>query len=157
MYFTQDLDMDTVQYVRKTDLARNTRRVIRDVQRGQMAVVESHGQPEVAIMDIVDYRIQRAFIHYYAQNPTVSPDDNVSDQVFASLTDEQEHTKRVIAYYLADLISLSRAAELIEVPAFDLRLRFARLGIPLRVGPQTTDEALQDMQNALNFTEKSRS
>jgi predicted HTH domain antitoxin len=157
MYFTQEFDMDTIQYVRKTDLARNTRRVIRDVLRGQMAVVESHGQPEVAIMDIVDYRIQRAFIHYYAQNPSVSPDDDVSDQAFASLTDEQEHTNRVIAYYLAELISLGRAAELLELPAFDLRLRFARLGIPLRAGPQTRDEALQDLENALNFTEKSRS
>ena len=62
-----------------------------------------------------------------------------------------------MAYYLAELISLGRAAELIELPAFDLRLRFAHLGIPLRVGPQTRDEALQDVENALNFTEKSRS
>lgn len=149
--------MDTIQYVRKTDLARNTRRVIRDVQRGQMAVVESHGQPEVAIMDIVDYRIQRAFIHYYAQNPAVSADDDVSDQAFANLTDEQELSNRVLAYYLAELISLGRAAELLKLPAFDLRLRFARLGIPLRVGPQTRDEALQDVENALNFSEQSRS
>ena len=46
--------MKSVRRIRKTDLARNTRQVINAVLRGQTAVVESHGQPEVAIMDIVD-------------------------------------------------------------------------------------------------------
>ena len=41
--------MESVRRVRKTDLARNTHQVIRTVQRGQTAVIESHGRPEVAI------------------------------------------------------------------------------------------------------------
>ena len=143
-----------IQYVRKTDLARNTRRVIRDVQRGQVAVVESHGQPEVAIMDIIDYRIQRAFIHYYTQDSVVSEQNDVSDEAFINITDEQSLFDQVLAFYLADVISLGRMSELLKLPQFDLRLRFSRLGIPLRTGPQTKEEAEQDIENALNFIEK---
>jgi predicted HTH domain antitoxin len=148
--------MESIQYVRKTDLARNTRRVIRDVQRGQTAVVESHGQPEVAIMDIVDYRIQRAFIYYYTQDPAVSGDDDVSDQAFASISDEQERYNRVLAYYLAELISLGRAAELLELPPFDLRLRFSRLGIPLRLGPRSMEELEEEVRNAELWADQNR-
>ena len=63
--------MQSVQRVRKTDLARSTRQVINNVLRGQTAVVESHGQPEVAIKDIVYYRNTRAEMRYYAQQPTI--------------------------------------------------------------------------------------
>ena len=49
--------MDYVQRVPKTELARNTRQVIRDAQRGYTVLVESHGQAEAAILDIFDYRI----------------------------------------------------------------------------------------------------
>jgi hypothetical protein len=157
MYFTQELGMDNIQYVSKTELARNTRKVIHDVQRGQTAVIESHGQPEVAIMDIVEYRIQRAFIHYYTQNPVVDENDDLSDQAFNSIVDEQERTNRVMTYYLAQLISIARAAELLELPAFDLRLRFLRLGIPLSFGPQSMEEAAQDVKHALTYSETNRS
>ncbi len=52
---------------------------------------------------------------------------------------------------------ISSLAELLMLPTFDLRLRFARLGIPLRFGPQTQDEALRDVENALTYSQKSRS
>ena len=148
--------MESILYVRKTDLARNTRRVIRDVQRGQTAVVESHGQPEVAIMDIVDFRIQRAFIYYYTQDPVVGEDDDISDQAFASIGDEQERYNRILAYYLAESISLGRAAELLELPPFDLRLRFSRLGIPLRLGPRSMEELEEEVRNAELWADQNR-
>lgn len=37
-------------------------------------------------------------------------------------------------------MGLGRAAELLELPAFDLRLRFSRLRIPLRPGPRSMEE-----------------
>ena len=59
MHFTpwrlEFLKVNTAQYIPKTELARKTRQVINSVLRGQPAVVESYGQPEVAIIDIVDY------------------------------------------------------------------------------------------------------
>jgi prevent-host-death family protein len=49
----------SVRHVSRTDLARNTRQVIDAVLRGQTVVVAHRGQPQVAIVDIVDYRIMR--------------------------------------------------------------------------------------------------
>ena len=46
--------MEFLAYISKTDLARKTRQVIRSVQRGQTVIIESHGQPEAAILDIPD-------------------------------------------------------------------------------------------------------
>ena len=140
--------MEMLQTIRKTDLARNTSQVIRNVLRGQTAVVESHGQPEVAIVDIIDYQIQRAALNYYAQQPAVSEADDFSDQAFAAIRDDQERYSRVLALYLAELISLSRSAEVLKLPTFDLRLRFVRLGIPLRLGPKTVEELEEDVRNA---------
>lgn len=132
--------METLQIVRKSDLARNTRQIIRDVLRGRTAVVENHGQAEVAIVDIIDYRIQRAFIHYHVDKPSLSEQDDLSEQEFGNCTDEQELSNRVMAYYLAGIISLARAAELLELTYFDLRTRLLNLGIPLSLGAQTIEE-----------------
>jgi predicted HTH domain antitoxin len=133
-------DMETLQIVRKSDLARNTRQIIRDVLRGRMAVVENHGQAEVAIVDIVDYRIQRAFINYHVEKPSLSEQDNLSEQEFRQFSDEQELFNRVLAYYLAGIISLARAAELLELTYFDFRTRLLNLGIPLGIGARTMEE-----------------
>lgn len=132
--------METLLKVRKSDLARNTRQIIRDVLRGRTAVVENHGQAEVAIVDIVDYRIQRAFIHYHVEKPSLSDLDDSSDQAFRNSADEQDLVNRVLAYYLAGIISLARAAELLDLTFFDLRTRLLNLGIPLGLGPQTIEE-----------------
>ena len=53
--------------VRKTDLARNTSQIIRNVLRGQPTIIENHGQPEVAIVDVIDYLILRALAHFHAK------------------------------------------------------------------------------------------
>jgi len=42
--------MDITYHAGKTELARNTRQIIRAAQRGQTVVIEHHGQPEVAII-----------------------------------------------------------------------------------------------------------
>jgi antitoxin (DNA-binding transcriptional repressor) of toxin-antitoxin stability system len=140
--------MDTVQHVRKTDLARNTSKVIRDVLRGQIAIVESHGQPEVAIIDIIDYRLQRAFINFHAQSASVRENVDFTYQTPTRINDDQERYNRILAEYLAKTISLSRAAELLNLPVLDLRLRFIRLGIPLRQGVETIQGLEEDIHNA---------
>ena len=65
--------MASIQRVSKTELARSTRQVMREVQRGYTVLVESHGQAEAAIMDIVDYGIMRAVLAYHARSPQVDP------------------------------------------------------------------------------------
>lgn len=140
--------MQSIQRVRKTDLARSTRQVINNVLRGQTAVVESHGQPEVAIMDIVDYRITRAVMRYYGQQPVIDVEDGLSDQQVSSTSDPQDRFNLVLAHYLAGAISLGRVAELLELPWLDLRTRFQRLDVPLRVAPSDLHEARLDVEVA---------
>ena len=145
--------MRPIKRVRKTDLARSTRQVINNVLRGQTAVVESHGQPEVAIVDIVDYRITRAVMRYYAQQPEIDVEEGLADQQVTSTSDPQERFNLILAHYLAGAISLGRAAELLELPWVDLRTRFQRLDVPLRVAPSDLQEARLDVEVAEAWAE----
>jgi predicted HTH domain antitoxin len=122
--------------------------VINNVLRGQTAVVESHGQPEVAIVDIVDYCITRAVMRYYGQRPTIDVEQGLSDRQVAHTADTQERFNLVLAHYLAGAISLGRAAELLELPWLDLRSRFLRLDVPLRTAPTDLHEAGLDVEVA---------
>ncbi len=140
--------MQPVQRVRKTDLARNTRQVINDVLRGQTAVIESHGQPEVAIMDIIDYRITRAVMLYYSQRPEIDVEAGFSDQQAAAVVEPQECFNLALAHYLAGAISLGRVAELLGLSWLDVRTRFLRLDVPLRAAPVDLSEAQTDLEAA---------
>jgi hypothetical protein len=111
---------------------------------GRTAIIESHGQPEVAILDIVDYRIMRAVVRYHAQQPETVLEGGLGDQTVAAVTDDQERFDLVIAHYLAGAISLARAAELLDLPSLDLRTRFIRLDVPLRTAPADLAEAIND-------------
>jgi hypothetical protein len=146
--------MQSIKYVRKTDLARNTRQVINNVLRGQTAVVESHGQPEVAIMDILDYRITRAVMRYYSQRPSIDAEEGLSDQQVTSTSDPQKQFDLVLAHYLAGAISLGRVAELLALPWVDLRIRFQRLDVPLRVAPIDVEEARRDAETAETWSKQ---
>jgi predicted HTH domain antitoxin len=131
----------SVRLVSKTELARNTRQVIDAVLCGQTVVVEHRGQPQVAILDIVDYRILRAVLLYHARPPEIAPLAGLADERVTALSDPQERFDLVLAHYLAEAISLGRAAELLDIYRLDLQDRFARLDVPLRIGPATLEEA----------------
>jgi len=146
--------MESIQHIRKTDLARNTREVLNTVMRGQTVLIEGHGKAEAAIIDIVDYLILRAVMRYHARPPQVDADAGLSDAAAAATHSQQARTDLVMAYYLADAISLSRAAELLGLPSFDLRLRFVRLDVPLRLGPATIEEALAEVEVALSLAQR---
>ncbi|MBC8503967.1 MAG: type II toxin-antitoxin system prevent-host-death family antitoxin [Anaerolineales bacterium] len=139
--------MEFIQTIPKTDLARKTRQVLQAVQRGQTTIVESHGQPEAAIIDIIDYRILRAILHYYSHRPEVNPDVELSGDSFATIEDPQDQFNLVLAYYLGQVISMGRCAELLDLPYIDLRMRFARLDVPVFVGPQNIEELEAELEN----------
>jgi hypothetical protein len=144
--------MQLVQRVRKTDLARNTRQVLRNVQRGRTAIIESHGQPEAAIVDIVDYLIVRAVMRYYSQRPPIAIVAGLTDDQAAAVKGEQERYDLIMAHYLASAISLSRAAELLGLTWVDLRARAIRLDVPLRTAPADAAAAQADVEAALNWS-----
>jgi len=134
-----------VYRVRKTDLARNTRKVINAVQRGRTALIESHGQPEVVIIDIADYHIVRAVMRYHAKLPQVDVEAGLSEQEVDALSDMQARYNLVLAHYLTGSISVTRAAELLGLSWLDLRTRFVRLDVPLRAAPSDLAEARADV------------
>ena len=82
--------MELLQRVRKTDLARNTRKIIRDVLRGKTAIVESHGLPEVAIVDVIDYYLKSAALYYFTQSSEVNTEEGLPDETIAKVDNEQE-------------------------------------------------------------------
>lgn len=56
----------------------------------------------------------------------------------------QNHDLRwalVVGAYLEKEINLGKAAEMLDIHELDLRERFIRLGIPLRIGPADLAEA----------------
>ncbi len=142
--------MEYMQRVPKTDLARKTRQVIREVQRGYTVLVESHGQAEAAIMDIVDYRIVRAFLTYHARSPQVDP-KGIGAERLAEMNDPQQVYDLVLAHYLAGAISLGRAAEFLDLSVLDLQFRFQRLDVPLNLGVEDEQAALDEVEAARNF------
>jgi prevent-host-death family protein len=136
--------MNGIQHVSKTDLARKTRQVIRTVQRGETAVIESHGEEEAVIIDILDYRILRAVMRYHAR-PKRS---ELRDEDLRRIADAQARYNLVLAHYLSGAISVARVAELLDLSPFELRNRFQRLDVPLRMAPGDVAEAKDDFEAA---------
>lgn len=139
-------------HIPKTELARNTRQIIRAVQRGQTAIIESHGQPEVAIVDIIDYQIMRAVLSYYNHPVEVDTTAGLANEVVAAASFPQERYNLILAHYLGGAISLARVAELLELSWLDLRTRFLRLDIPLRNAPADLAEAKEDIDTAIKWS-----
>lgn len=145
--------MDYLSTISKTDLARKTREVFHTVQRGQTVIVENHGQPEAAILDIADYYILLAAARYHTQPPQLTPDEGLSDEVVEQRS-AQDRYDLVIAHYLAGSISLSRAAELLGLPWLDLRSRLHRTGLPVRIGPENIDDLRAEMDALTKWQSK---
>ena len=142
--------MASIQRVSKTELARSTRQVMREVQRGYTVLVESHGQAEAVILDIVDYRIMRAVLAYIARPPQVDS-QGIAAEWLVEIDDSQQVYDRVLAHYLAGAISLGRAAELLDLPVLDLQFRFQRLDVPLSLGAEDHYSAIDEIEGAKNF------
>ncbi len=141
--------MESIQRVRKTDLARNTRQIISKVQRGQTILIENHGQAEVAILDVLDYYVLRAVAAYYTHPPRLSG-KGISRDAMLGIEDPQSAYDLVLASYLAGRISLGRTAELLELPTLDLQTRFMRLDVPLNLGAKDKRDAKSEAEAARN-------
>jgi prevent-host-death family protein len=145
--------MDYVSTISKTDLARKTREVFHTVQRGQTVIVENHGQPEAAILDIADYYILLAAARYQTQSPLIAPDGGFAAESVENLSSQGLYDL-VIAHYLAESISLSRAAELLDIPWLDLRSRLHRVGLPVRIGPENIADLRAEMDALTKWQNK---
>ena len=138
--------MDYNQHISKTDLARNTRHVIREAQKGYTVLVENHGQAEVVIVDIIDFQLQRAAIHYFSSPKEYEANLEVSESIVESLATDQDQFNLVIGHYLAEHQSIGRSAELLGMSTPELMLRLRRSGVPLRVGPESEEELEEELK-----------
>ena len=68
------------------------------------------------------------------------------------MQDEQQKCNLILSHYLAESINLNRAAELLGIPWLDLRTRFLRLGIPLRVAPVNLEEFTSEIGAASDWS-----
>ena len=145
--------MSIAAIISKTDLARRTHHVLEQARRGRTMIVESYGEEQVAILDILDYRVLRAVAAYHAMPSHAAPISDrsmiprgldlaeIQEAIRATDGDPQAGWNRVLAAYLDADVSLGRAAELLGLSRFELADRFQRLGLPLQIGPATAQEA----------------
>ena len=118
-------------------------------------------EERIILMDEVDYRILRSAAAYRALPPRSSPlrDPNVEPAGLSEEDLEQEETgeafqtrwDQTIAAYLDGYINLGRAAALLGLSVHDLQERFLRLGIPLRLGPETVEDARAEIATSLSL------
>lgn len=120
--------------ISRTDLARNTREILDQVRHGQTIVVQSYGQEQIVMLDALDYRLMQAVVAYaVAMNSPSEIDVSIGATMRA---------------YLNDTISLAKAAEQFGLTRYELMERFERLGIPLRIGPASIEEAREEVRTA---------
>ena len=85
--------------------------------------------------DVTDADLLRGFVAWSAQTF-----GNSSEVVIAE--------DRVLMAYLSEKISLGKLAEIFEISRFELMDRMALLGIPLRLGPASLEEARAEVEVA---------
>jgi predicted HTH domain antitoxin len=140
--------MEYIQRVSDIELAQQTQKILNDVQRGYMAVVERQGEPDVAMIDMIDYGIMRAALRYFIERPAVERNPGLAESTLDE-SNIQERFDLVLSHYLAGVISLGRAAELLNLPIIALRNRFSRLHVPLYSGSIDMDDVHAEVQAAL--------
>ncbi len=119
--------------VSRTDLARNTREIVDQVRKGHTIFVQSYGEDQIVLLDLFDYKILKALVDYALRETNALQVGDVNE---------------VMRLYLDEQISLAKASEMVGLSRYELMEHFERLGIPLRLGPETLEDALEEMASA---------
>lgn len=122
-----------VTTISRTDLARNTREIVDQVRKGQTVLVQSYGEDQIVLLDLLDYKILKALVSYALRETHDLQADKVNE---------------VMRLYLNEEISLAKAAEMLDLSRYELMDHFERLGIPLRLGPETLEDAQEEIDSA---------
>ena len=123
--------------ISQADLAKKTQEVVDRVQHGEVAVVETSGQEQAVLLDPVDFRLLQALAQCAIEG---------GERRLQGSPDVE-----TLQAYLADEISLGKTADLLGLSRFELQDRFFRLGVPLRLGPATLEEARAEVDAALKI------
>jgi hypothetical protein len=112
-----------------SDLSERTREILDRVHEGELAVVASGGEERIVLLDALEYRLLRALALCTTGG---GAEDSPGDLL---------HEARVLRDYLAERINFGKAAELLQLSRFELEEGFRRLGIPLRRGARSIEDA----------------
>jgi predicted HTH domain antitoxin len=119
--------------ISRTDLARNTREIVDQVRKGYTVFVQSYGEDQIVLLDLLDYKILKALVDYALREATDLRAGDVNE---------------VMHRYLDEQISLAKASEILGLSRYELMERFDRLEIPLRLGPETLADAQEEIASA---------
>ena len=119
--------------ISRTELARNTREIVEQVRKGDTVFVQSYGEDQIVLLDFRDYMILKALVDYALRETTDLQASDVSE---------------VMHRYLDEQISLAKASELLGLSRYELMERFDRLNIPLRLGPETLEDAQEEVASS---------
>ncbi|MBZ0298553.1 MAG: UPF0175 family protein [Anaerolineae bacterium] len=119
--------------ISRTDLARNTREIVDQVRKGYTVFVQSYGEDQIVLLDLLDYKILKALVDYALREATDLRAGDVNE---------------VMHRYLDEQISLAKASEILGLSRYELMERFERLEIPLRLGPETLEDAQEEIASA---------
>jgi len=117
-----------------SDLSQKTREILDRVREGELAVVASDGEERIVLLDALDYRLLRALAFFVTGGDAMSPDEPLDS--------------RILRDYLDERINLGKAAELLQLSRFELEASFLRLGIPLRRGLRSVEDAQVEIATA---------
>lgn len=117
--------------ISQTDLESKAREIVERVRHGELAVVESSGEEQVVLLDASDFRLLQALAACTTE--PAEPAEGIS------------HDAQVLRRYLNTDINLGKAAEELGLSRLELQDRFLRLGVPLRIGPSSMEEALREI------------
>jgi predicted HTH domain antitoxin len=106
-----------------------------DLTKDPQEVVDRMRRGEIVLLDPLDFRLLQAL----AQCAIAERDRK---------QEPEDQDVQALRAYLADEISLSKAAELLNLSRFELQARFLQLGVPLRIGPSTMEEAWAEIKAA---------
>jgi prevent-host-death family protein len=121
--------------ITQADLARKTQEVFDRARHGEVTVVKTAGEEQVVLLDALDFRLLQALAQ-------CAIEENGREH------EGEDQDSRVLRAYLSDEISLGKAAELLNLSRFELQERFYRIGVPLRLGPTTLEEARAEVTAA---------
>ena len=144
--------MERLAIINRTDLARHTRQMVDRARRGDTLIVESYGEEQVVLMDILDYRLIRAVAAYHRgalQSSGSDVEPRGLSEADLNSTDPQLRWNQVITAYLDKQVSLGRAATLLNLSRYELDERFRRLDLPRRIGAKTVADAQAEVKIAL--------
>ncbi len=117
--------------ISQTDLVDNASEIVERIRHGEMAVIESSGEEQIVLLDATDFRLLQAL----AACATESSEP----------TEGIPHDAQVLRRYLNADINLGKAAEELGLSRLELQDRFLRLGVPLRIGPSSMEDALREI------------